>query len=369
MSAREEGQRDEARRSPTALASGLSTTCCLAALVLTAIGLIEFDVPLTLYVRSLNYFQIEYLQNPWLRWLSDIGNQLGRGESLLCVSALLLLAGYAWKLQTWKLAGWETLLAHALAGVLSNSLKHLVGRARPKFMHAGPSEFFPLAGNGWDSFPSGHAMSSFAIATVLATRFPKVRWGMIVLASAISVSRLFRASHYLTDILGGVVLGVLIGSVAVHPWKQWRSSVASGLFAVTPPMAALLAVMTTIGHPPLEDWTQTQTVLRESGFCIAVLAAIIYLVMGVRPAALPGYLIKPIILILVGIGLGLFSGSLLVTAVILLVCLAYWLRVHPMGRGPGSVSHSTGAREAALGLAALLMLYTMIELRVALPMG
>ncbi len=367
MSAREGGLRDDARRSPKALASRLSVTCCLAALVLTGIGLIEFDLPLTLYVRSLNYFHIEYLQSPWLRWLSDIGNQLGRGESLLCVSALLLLAGYAWKLQTWKLAGWETLLAHALTGVVNNSLKHLVGRARPKFMHAGPSEFFPLAGNGWDSFPSGHAMSSFAIATVLAVRFPKIRWAMIVLASAISVSRLFRASHYLTDILAGVVLGVLIGSVAVHPWKQWRFSVVSGLFAVTPPMAALLAVMTTIGHPPSEDWTQT--VLRESGLCIALLAAIIYLVMSVRPAALPGYLTKTIILALVGIGLGLFSGSLLVTAVILLVCLAYWLRVDSTERAAGPVSHSTGAREAALGLAALLMLYTMIELRGALPLG
>jgi undecaprenyl-diphosphatase len=367
MSAREEGLRDEKPRSPKALASSFSVLCCVAALAVTGLALVEFDVPLTLYVRSLNYFHIDYLQNPWLRWLSDIGNQLGRGESLLGVSALLLAAGYAWKLHTWKLAGWETLLAHAMTGAVNNSLKHLVGRARPKFMHAGPSEFFPLAGNGWDSFPSGHAMSSFAIATVVAARFPKIRWAVIIVAAAISVSRLFRASHYLTDIMGGAVLGVFIGSVAVHPWKQWRSSLASALFAVTPPLAVLLAVMTTIGHPPSTDWTGT--VMRQSGFCIAVLAMIVYLVMSVRPAALPAYLTRATMLTLIGIGIGLFSGSLLVTAVMLLVCLAHWLRVDPTERAARPASQRAPAREAALGLALLLMLYTMIELRGALPVG
>ncbi|HEU4506204.1 MAG TPA: hypothetical protein VFR79_15315, partial [Nitrospira sp.] len=71
----------------------LSLVCCGAALVLIFLRFIEFDAPLTRYVRSLNDFYIDNLHNPWLRWLSDSGDQLGRGESLLLVSAVLLAVG------------------------------------------------------------------------------------------------------------------------------------------------------------------------------------------------------------------------------------------------------------------------------------
>ena len=77
---------DPPLRAPACLASRLSVVFCVAALVVTFIRLIEFDAPLTRFVRSLNEFQIDYLHNPWLRSLSDIGNQVGRGDQQ-CVKA------------------------------------------------------------------------------------------------------------------------------------------------------------------------------------------------------------------------------------------------------------------------------------------
>src|SRR4029453_6022281 len=126
------------------------------------------------------------------------GDRVGKGESLLAVSAVFLAAGYALRRPALKRAGWETLVAHLIAGVLNTVLKHLVGRGRPKFMHGSHSEFVPFGGSGWDSFPSGHSMATFAVATVLAVRFPRARWLMILTALAVSLSRLFRASHFLT---------------------------------------------------------------------------------------------------------------------------------------------------------------------------
>jgi undecaprenyl-diphosphatase len=356
---------DSSRLVAAAYASILSLAMCCAALVLTLLSLPEFDFPLTRYVRSLNDHYIDHLHHPWLAWLSDIGDLVGGSEFLLCVSALLLAVGYALKFTTWKIAGWDTLVVHVVAGLGSTAVKHVVGRARPKFMHAGISEFSPFAGNGWDSFPSGHTTCSFAIATVLAVRFPKLRWVVFGIALAISASRLFRGSHFLTDIVAGAVFGVLIGAVVVRR-QEWRTALASALYAVTPPLVVLLAVITAIGHPVSDEWTAR--VLTETGLLLAWLALLILLLMKMRPALFPIHATRAVILALIGLGLGMCSGSVGVTTIALLAGFAHWLRAGRQGR-PDEPPHCPWYREAALGLGLLLSLYTMLELRGALQLG
>jgi undecaprenyl-diphosphatase len=338
---------------------------CGAALAITFIRLIEFDAPLTRFVRSLNDVHIDHLHNPWLARLSDLGNDVGRGESLLIVTAALLAGGYLLRRAALKKAGWETLVAHLVAGGISNLLKHLVGRARPKFMHGDHSEFVPFGGSGWDSFPSGHAMASCAVATVLAVRFPKLRWLMILIGLAVSMSRLFRGSHFITDIAAGVVLGVVIGVVVSHPWKDRWAAFTSALMIVTPALAALLAVMSAIGQGSLE--LHTATVLSEGGLALAVTAMIAYVVSRLRPALLPPAWTKTGALALMALGIAMSSGSVWVTLVIMLVWLGYWLR--PDERSPDAETTPSWPSEAAFGLGVLLTLLTMMELRGALPMG
>ena len=345
----------------------LSLVCCGAALVLTFLRFIEFDAPLTRYVRSLNDFYIDNLHNPWLRWLSDSGDQLGRGESLLLVSAVLLAVGYVLQRASLKRAGWGTLFAHAVAGGVNTAIKHLVGRGRPKFMHTDHFEFVPFGGKGWDSFPSGHSMAAFAIATVLAVRFPKARWLMIVTALAVSASRLFRASHFLSDIIAGAIFGVLIGMVVAHHWKVWRASVTSALLTVTPPLAALLAVMTTIGQAPSEDWIATG--LSQGGSLIVLTALILYILIRVRPAMLPASITRRGAMAVMGLGIAMCSGSMWVATVVFLVCLAHWLHWDETIQADEPLARPAWSHEAALGLAVLLTLYTMNELRGVLPMG
>ena len=345
----------------------LSLACCGAALLLTFIRFIEFDAPLTRFVRSLNDFHIDHLHNPWLAHLSDIGNELGRGESLLLVNVLLLAAGYALRRPSLKRAGWETFVAHLTAGGLNNVLKHLVGRGRPKFMHSGNSEFVPFGGSGWDSFPSGHAMATFAMVAVLVVRFPKSRWLAVFIALVVSVSRVFRASHFLTDVVAGSVLGVLIGVVVAHPLKDWRASCSSALMIVTPPLAVLLAVMTTIAQRPSAGWMSAM--LSEGGLLLAVVAMLVYALLKVRPAMLPASVTKMGILAVMGLGIAMCSESLWVATVILLVWLAHWFHREEGVKVANPDRHPTWPCEAALGLAVLLTLFTMIELRGVLPIG
>jgi undecaprenyl-diphosphatase len=62
------------------------------------------------------------------------------------------------------------------------------------------------------SFPSGHAASSFACATVLAASVPKAAPALYLLALAIGFSRIYVGVHWPLDVVGGAVLGVAIGA-------------------------------------------------------------------------------------------------------------------------------------------------------------
>ncbi len=94
-------------------------------------------------------------------------------------------------------------------------IKNLVARVRPYNAIEGlipiikkPSEY---------SFPSGHTASSFAAGFVMLRKLPK-RYGIpaIILATFISLSRLYVGVHYPTDVLFGVISGILCAMLAMH---------------------------------------------------------------------------------------------------------------------------------------------------------
>ena len=67
------------------------------------------------------------------------------------------------------------------------------------------------------SFPSGHAARAFLIAVLATALGPG--WLALVLwiwAPLVSLARVAMGVHYLSDILGGLVLGVLAGFLVLH---------------------------------------------------------------------------------------------------------------------------------------------------------
>ena len=344
----------------------LALILSLASISLSIAGLLEFDASITRFVRSLNDVQQDHLHDLWLARLSDFGDQVGKGQSLIAVSVALLALGYAFALPLWKSAGWQTLWAHALAGAGNNLLKHLIGRARPKFMHAGSPEFAPLSGSGWDSFPSGHSMASFAVAIVLAVRFPRIRWFLVPLAMAVAVSRVVRGSHFLTDVTAGAVLGCWVGMVAAHPWKQWRESLESALAMTAPAVVALLALVWTIGLPVSDAWAASALV--NGGLVIALAAVVAHVLVVTRAAIVPPWLTRSTIEGLLGLGIGSFSGSVWVAVAALLVCVAHWIRPRPDDGTAGVSTVAVWLQEGVIVLGVLVGLVVMAELRGALPM-
>jgi undecaprenyl-diphosphatase len=294
-----------------------------AALILTFVGLFEWDVPLTRFVRSLNDLHMDHLTNPWLAQLSDIGDRLGKGESLVVLSLVLLAVGYGLKHPQWKNAGWQSLIAHGLAALSANILKHAIGRPRPKFMHAGNLELSPVSGSGWDSFPSGHAAAAFAVATLLAVRFPRVRWPILAAAVAIAASRVIRGSHYLTDVAGGAALGCIVGMVAAYSWREWRPAIGMAVSRMTPFFVATLAFVWTIVHLPSEAWPFQQLV--RGGLLLTLAGLAGHVLWRVQWSRCPAWLSGSLARGLVGLGLGMTTGSPFVTVIVLLVCVAHWV--------------------------------------------
>ena len=65
------------------------------------------------------------------------------------------------------------------------------------------------------SFPSGHAMTSFAIAVAVGSFYPEYQPYLLAVAALIAVSRIIVGMHFLTDIVVGASIGALIGYLSV----------------------------------------------------------------------------------------------------------------------------------------------------------
>ena len=99
------------------------------------------------------------------------------------------------------------------AEVASAGLKVLTCRMRPS--DSGTQNWLgPFATFESTSFPSGHAMRSFAVATTVAGFYPEKTWVGIVsysMAALCSAGRVASAEHWTSDVIVGAALGYFIG--------------------------------------------------------------------------------------------------------------------------------------------------------------
>jgi undecaprenyl-diphosphatase len=111
----------------------------------------------------------------------------------------------------------RALVADALAELSADALKAAIPRARP---HLNPLVGVPHT----HSFPSGHAATSFACATVIGAAVPRARLPLYVLAALVAWSRVYIGVHYPVDVLGGALVGVAAGAVVLGAFRKSRRS-------------------------------------------------------------------------------------------------------------------------------------------------
>lgn len=116
-------------------------------------------------------------------------------------------------------------VAVADTAILTVVMKSVTGRLRPRDVVAGGDfgdTWFQSKGNNWlsgrGSFPSGHTIAAFSVATVISRRYPKQRWLPYVaygLAGVVGFSRVTLSSHFASDVFAGAALGYTISRYAV----------------------------------------------------------------------------------------------------------------------------------------------------------
>ncbi|HTI64690.1 MAG TPA: phosphatase PAP2 family protein [Gemmatimonadaceae bacterium] len=119
--------------------------------------------------------------------------------------------------------------AIGLATVVTTAIKWTAGRARPYVVRdTNPSDFGLMRGfsrgSDYSSFPSGHTMSAFAAAAVVANEasrwWPGSQWyvGTVMYAGAVAValSRMYDNKHWATDVIMGAGIGTFAGNKVVR---------------------------------------------------------------------------------------------------------------------------------------------------------
>lgn len=119
--------------------------------------------------------------------------------------------------------------AIGLATVVTTAIKWTAGRARPYVVRdTNPSDFGLIRGfsrgSDYSSFPSGHTMSAFAAAAVVANEasrwWPGSQWyvGTVMYAGAVAValSRMYDNKHWATDVIMGAGIGTFAGNKVVR---------------------------------------------------------------------------------------------------------------------------------------------------------
>ncbi|MEV7725358.1 phosphatase PAP2 family protein [Streptomyces sp. NPDC087917] len=125
-----------------------------------------------------------------------------------------------------RLAAWAAVTATAggLAGLL---VKNAVERARPHLPD-------PVAAAPGFSFPSGHAMtattSCAVLLLVLLPLVPRgwrpVAWGLAVVSVlGVSYTRVALGVHWVSDVMGGWLLGLVVVTATTLAFEAWRTDI------------------------------------------------------------------------------------------------------------------------------------------------
>jgi undecaprenyl-diphosphatase len=108
------------------------------------------------------------------------------------------------------------------AALISFALKNTITRERPFVTYP---DITKLSEAGSSSFPSGHTLEVFALATAISLAFPKKKLILPIFAWALLVaySRMALGVHYPSDVLVGMIIGAFIGWIVpkIYSMGAW----------------------------------------------------------------------------------------------------------------------------------------------------
>ena len=204
-----------ARRLRPEGALGLELTASLALIAVAgwALGAVTQDVLASESLNAVDRPVLDFFVQHRETWLTSVNTVVTAAGSSAVLIPAVVIVGLAWwaRRRSWRPAA---MLGGAYLGAegLFRLIKILVGRPRPPVAQA--------AGHfSGSAFPSGHATLSAAVYGMLAAllaaasttwaRKVTVWAAAVFLALLVGATRLYLGAHWLTDVIGGLVLGSL----------------------------------------------------------------------------------------------------------------------------------------------------------------
>ncbi len=161
---------------------------------------------------------INHFQLPGSDFFASNVTYLGDGIFAVILSVLLLLFN--------RKVGVLVILSYLMSAGITQTLKHTI------FADAGrPIQFFQQTNlvhfidgvtvHAYNSFPSGHTTSVFALCSMLSICYQKPSFQVLFFLVAIitGLTRVYLLQHYLIDVIAGSFIGVL-SSILLYYWLK-----------------------------------------------------------------------------------------------------------------------------------------------------
>ncbi|PJE03755.1 MAG: phosphatase PAP2 family protein [Leptospira sp.] len=163
----------------------------------------KIDFAISFWIK--NHFPTETLRRILGRW--------NRGEVFLIILLPILYSAHGFR-PFWLAFSYIVIIAF-INDRLVLFLKKIVSRGRPLISIAGKLDSNPDMKH---SFPSAHSANSMVVVIVLILAFQVSSWIFIFTILA-GIGRLLSLHHFLSDLVGGWIVGLIVGLIAVGFWK------------------------------------------------------------------------------------------------------------------------------------------------------
>lgn len=142
---------------------------------------------------------------------------------IVCASYLPYVLGAAfvvavlWPVRRWRMAAAGLVSAAVARGLLKPLILLFVHRPRPYVALSTVRNIIgPQTGEEFQSFPSGHALFFFALATAVFLYDRRLGWWFFAGATLMGIARVVGGIHWPSDIVGGAVIGILTAWLMVR---------------------------------------------------------------------------------------------------------------------------------------------------------
>lgn len=148
-------------------------------------------------------YALQNIHNPVLDKIMIVLSTIGDAGLFWIGVAILLIC-----MKKYRKCGLQVAVAMLLTFIVGNLiLKNMIHRDRPCWID--PSITLLVKSPSDFSFPSGHSMNGFTASVSILLCDKKLGIPAVILAAAIAFSRLYNFVHFPTDVIAGIVIGIV----------------------------------------------------------------------------------------------------------------------------------------------------------------